>query len=97
MKKENKIELGGKNEMPTELKDTVELMVSEDYKDRFKAEYYQLKIRYDKLKAMLDKWDNNELDFTPSCSREIYNDQIRYMESYLDILYDRSEIEGVDL
>lgn len=29
-----------------ELKDTIELMNSSDYKDRFKAEYYQLKIRY---------------------------------------------------
>jgi hypothetical protein len=28
-----------------ELKDTIELMNSSDYKDRFKAEYYQLKIR----------------------------------------------------
>ena len=29
-----------------ELKDTVALMESDDYKDRFKAEYYQTKIRY---------------------------------------------------
>lgn len=35
-----------------ELKDTIELMNSSDYKDRFKAEYYQLKIRYTKLHAM---------------------------------------------
>lgn len=34
-----------------ELKDTIELMNSSDYKDRFKAEYYQLKIRYTKLHA----------------------------------------------
>lgn len=31
---------------PMELKDTVEMMLSADYKERFKAEYYQLKIRY---------------------------------------------------
>ena len=36
-----------------ELKDTIELMNSSDYKDRFKAEYYQLKIRYTELHAML--------------------------------------------
>ena len=36
-----------------ELKDTVSLMQSADYKERFKAEYYQLVIRYKKLKAML--------------------------------------------
>lgn len=37
------------------MKDTIELMNSSDYKDRFKAEYYQLKIRYTKLHAMLVK------------------------------------------
>lgn len=43
-----------------ELKDTVTLMVSSDYKERFKAEYYQLKIRLEKLKCMLQKWDNGK-------------------------------------
>lgn len=32
-----------------ELKDTIPQMTSEDYKERFKAEYYQTKIRYWKL------------------------------------------------
>lgn len=32
-----------------ELKDTIELMQSEDYKERFKAEYYQVKIHLEKL------------------------------------------------
>ena len=38
-----------------ELKDAIELMNSEDYKEQFKAEYYQTKIRYDKLHQMLIK------------------------------------------
>ena len=38
-----------------ELNETVELMNSADYKDRFKGEYFQVKIRYDKLKAMCEK------------------------------------------
>ena len=29
-----------------ELKDTIELMTSDDYKDRFRAEYWQTKIRF---------------------------------------------------
>ena len=33
-----------------ELKDTIELMTSEDYKERFKAEYLQLKIRIEGLR-----------------------------------------------
>ena len=49
-----------------ELKDTVEMMNSTDYKERFKAEYQQVVIRYKKLKNMLDKWDNDKLTFTPT-------------------------------
>lgn len=69
-----------------ELKDTIEMMNSEDYKERFKAEYYQVKIRYDKLNAMLEKWDNGELNFKPTCERYIYNEQVYFMEQYLAIL-----------
>ena len=43
-----------------ELKDTVALMASADYKERFKAEYYQLVIRFKKLQTMLEKWDKGE-------------------------------------
>ena len=38
-----------------ELNNTVELMNSSDYRDRFKAEYYQTKIRYEKLKKFNTK------------------------------------------
>ena len=39
------------------LKETAEMMISPDYKERFKAEYYQLVTRYKGLKSMLTKWD----------------------------------------
>lgn len=55
------------------LKDTVDLMNSEDYKERFLAEYKQLTIRYTGLKNMLYKWDRGELNFEPTCPRSIYN------------------------
>lgn len=42
---------------PMELADTAEMMMSEDYKERFRAEYGQVAIRHQKLKAMLEKWD----------------------------------------
>lgn len=80
-----------------ELKDTVTMMESSDYKERFKAEYYQLKIRYEKLMIMLNKWDEGKLDFKPTCPREIYNKQIEGMEKYLDVLADRAELEGITL
>lgn len=77
--------------------DTVELMLSDNYKDRFKAEYWQLKIRYEKLKIMLDKWDMGELEFEPTCDRDVLDVQICAMEQYLDILADRAEVEGIEL
>ena len=80
-----------------ELKDTVIMMESSDYKERFKAEYYQLKIRYEKLMIMLNKWDEGKLDFKPTCPREMYNKQIEGMEKYLDVLADRAELEGITL
>lgn len=80
-----------------ELKDTVEMMLSSDYKERFKAEFYQLKIRYEKLKRMMDKWESDGLDFTPDCPSELFDKQIEAMESYLDILKDRAEIENIEL
>lgn len=45
---------------PMELADTAEMMMSKDYKERFRAEYCQVVIRYQKLKAMLEKWDLSE-------------------------------------
>ncbi len=83
--------------MIKELKETTEMMCSADYKERFKAEYYQLKIRYEKLKAMCEKWDKGELDFTPTCPRWIYSIQLRAMQDYLTCLEERAKIEGVEL
>lgn len=80
-----------------ELKDTAALMCSDDHKDRFKAEYLQLKIRRDKLAAMLVKWDTGELGFTPTCSRGLYTFQLYTMDGYLDILRNRAKLEGVEL
>ena len=82
---------------PMELKDTVEMMGSEDYKERFKAEYCQVKIRYWKLKYMLEKWDNKLLDFVPTCPRSTYNMQIRAMSDYIAILEMRAAMEGITL
>lgn len=80
-----------------ELKDTVDLMNSEDYNDRFKAEYFQTKIRYDKLHKMLVKRAAGTLDFEPKCSVALLTEQKRYMGEYLRVLETRAEIEGVDL
>lgn len=80
-----------------ELKDTIKLMESEDYKERFKAEYYQTKIRYDKLHKMIIKYKTGTLGFEPSCSIEVLTLQKSYMANYLATLEIRAEIENIDL
>lgn len=80
-----------------ELKDTVKLMNSDDYKERFKAEYLQTKIRHDKLEKMLIKYKAGTLDFTPSCDIGLLDDQLWHMERYLRMLQIRAEAEKIDL
>lgn len=80
-----------------DLKETVEMMNSADYKERFKAEYQQVVIRYQKLAAMLQRWDNGELNFTPTCPRSTYNMQVRAMTDYIAVLEARAVMEGIDL
>lgn len=79
------------------LNDTTLLMVSTDYKDRFKAEYIQLKTRLEGLKTMLHNWDNEQLSFIPSCPRSTYNLQLEYMKKYLAVLEARAKIENIKL
>lgn len=80
-----------------ELVETINLMNSLDYKDRFKAEYYQTKIRYDKLHKMIIKYEAGTLNFTPTCSIEILKEQKMYMGNYLRMLEIRAEIEHIEL
>ena len=79
------------------LADTVEMMNSSDYKERFKAEYTQLVIRYYGLRNMLEKWDNGTLEFEPACPRSTYNLQIKAMTDYIAVLEARAVMENVDL
>ena len=80
-----------------ELERLIELMKSEDYKDRFRAEFYQLEDRIDKLSNMLEIYKAGTLDFTPSCSYELLNNQLKAMNEYLLYLTIRAEIEGIEL
>ena len=79
-----------------ELKDTIACMNSADYKERFKAEYQQAKIRYDKLDAMTVKYEAGTLNFTPTCPLEILKEQKKHMGNYIRCLKIRAEIEGIE-
>lgn len=79
------------------LSDTVDMMNSSDYKERFKAEYYQTKIRYNKLHTMCLKYEAGKLDFTPTCSLELLKEQKQAMGHYLYCLELRAVYEGIEL
>ena len=80
-----------------DLKDTVDLMLSDDYKERFKAEYYQTKIRYDRLHDMLVKYDAGVLPFEPVCNIALLRSQASNMGKYLFSLEVRASAEEIVL
>lgn len=85
------------NEPQAELGRTVKAMLSPDYKERFRAEYYQLATRHRKLDAMLAKARAGTLEFTPTCPVKLLEEQLEVMDRYLAILEYRASLEGVAL
>jgi hypothetical protein len=73
------------------LENTIDLMLSDDYVDRLKAEYIQTKIRYKKLKeyntsVARDYMLGREVDDKVRRTHELYVDQEKVMRNYLDVL-----------
>lgn len=79
------------------LADTVPYMNSSDYKDRFIGEYWQTRIRYDKLHDMTVRYEAGKLNFTPSCPLDLLKEQKKYMGMYLNKLEVRAILEEIDL
>ena len=89
------------------LNDTIDLMNSPDYRDRFVAEYIQTKIRYEKLKAFNTKIEAaGRTDYKSEgrvpmpkhdCPADLLIQQQRVMGEYLHILEVRALIEDIDL
>ena len=86
------------------LKETAKLMVSENYRERFLSEYWQTKIRYERLKDLNTKIeaqtlrrDLSILSFKPSAPAELLREQQRAMGQYLHILEVRAAIEGIGI
>lgn len=85
-----------------DLKETIDLMVSDDYRDRFKAEYQQTKIRYEKLKNFCNRIEvgNEGLNVVPPEHDSPYwllREQQGNMGEYLHTLELRALIEGIEL
>lgn len=68
------------------LKDTIKLMISKNYKDKFIAEYLQLKIRIDELSKSLE---NSTYD------KRTLKSQLNCMKKYLAILEKRAIMEDI--
>ena len=80
-----------------DLQTITSLMLSSDYKDRMKAEYYHLLNRKENLEAVLKLWDSGKRTFTPDCPRSIYDLQLRAMNDYKAVLEARAKIEKIVL
>lgn len=78
------------------IEDTVPYMASTDYTVRMAAEYWQTKIRYEKLHRMLVSYDAGTLSFELT-NVELLRDQAAAMGKYLYILEVRAEQEGINL
>ena len=79
------------------LQDTIKGMTSQDHKERFRAEYFQLINRIDGLGAMLIKYRKGTLPFTPKCSIKLLDGQFNAMKMYATHLKERAKIEEISL
>lgn len=77
--------------------DTVEPMLSDDYKERFRAEYMQTKYRYNRLHDMVVRYEAGTLNFKPTCSIELLKQQKSAMGQYLYSLEVRAQVEHIQL
>ena len=80
-----------------ELRDTILDMLSDDYKKRFTAEVNQLEIRKYKLSRLIRDYEEDKLDFEPVCPINMLKQQLELMELLINLLYERAEIEGIDI
>ena len=81
----------------TTLAQTVDLMLSDDYKERFIAEFAQVKIRLLKLERLLRDYKSGSLGFEPDCPIQALYTQLAYMSSYAETLRSRAKIEDIEL
>ena len=69
-------------------------MPSDGHVQRLIAEAEELQERTAKLQAMITKYKAGTLDFEPSCSVKLLEEQYDAMHSYLMFLWRRLDIEA---
>lgn len=73
------------------------MAILKDYQKRFTTEYYQLEEKVIKLRLIIAKANNNELDFKLACSLTLLKYQLDFMTDYLKMLIIRSFKEEIEL
>ena len=74
-----------------QLEKTVDLMLSDDYKERFKAEYHQTTYRRNKLNAKIKTMKKSDPSYF------LMRWQLRVLDDYIYILKLRAENEKISL
>ena len=80
-----------------ELKDAIDMMCSNDYKQRFKAEFLQTLIRIEKLEKTIEDYHKLRLEYEADCPINLLERQLTAMKDYILILVKRAIIEGIEL
>lgn len=73
------------------LKDTVDLMLSDDWRDRLRAEIYQCQIRKNRLQAILETLPKSDASY------DMLQSQYIHMIDYLVDLQSRAGAFGIEL
>lgn len=80
-----------------DLMDTVDLMCSDDCRERFQAEYAQLALRHETLRTYVKRHRAGLSETDLPCPIDILERQIDCMSEYQSILEQRAILEGIDL
>lgn len=79
------------------LKDTIPLMLSDDWKDRLKAEYWQTTIRLERLSTFLSDVETKGKPLHSKTPLSYYGAQAALMDGYLQTLRMRAYREHINL
>lgn len=77
--------------------DTVRLMQSPSYRDRFIAEYIQLTIRKDALARFVEREMSSDIPAATSEGLELMKHQVSVMIEYQEILRRRAALEQIEI
>lgn len=79
------------------LSETITMMNSSDYKERFRAEYFQLQNRIEAFDKTLAELRQGKLKYDPKCTIKLLDGQMNAMKIYKTHLEEIAKIEKISL